>query len=166
LVILSTVKVGNKEINKNVFHFLLRPWVLESVFFFLALWQESFRLSSRTAHKSLPVSLRLQHFYYYNFGDFVNGYVMAFIIDGLMNLLRLEKNTSFNIAGFFISKKGSALFATLLSVFIVVIFEITRSASVTSDINDIPAGILGAFIYYLVRRFALKHISPKEKPSV
>lgn len=35
-----------------------RAWMLESLFFFPVLWQEAFRLSSRTTHRILPVSVR------------------------------------------------------------------------------------------------------------
>ncbi len=35
----------------NLKGFLKKPWVIETIFFFLILWQESFRLSLRTAQK-------------------------------------------------------------------------------------------------------------------
>lgn len=149
--------------NKAPLSLLARPWFFESLIFFLTLWQESFRLSSRTSHKILPISLKLQNYYYYNFGDFVNGYIMAFIIDGFINLTLFKKSTSYKISGFEITKRSSALLATLFSIAIVVIFELTQSTATTSDINDIPAGILGAILYYLVRLLALKFISEYSK---
>lgn len=142
--------------NKNSKSFITRPWFIESLTFFLVLWQESFRLSSRTSHKILPISLKLQNYYYYNFGDFVNGYIMAFIIDGLINVTLLKSTISYRISFFEITKRTNAFLATLLSGSIVVVFELTQSTSTTSDVNDIPAGILGAFLYYLVRLLALK----------
>lgn len=157
------MKTGTK--NKNVLHYLKRPWLPETVFFFITLWQEAFRLSSRTAHKTLPVSAGLQHYYYYNFGDFVNGYIMAFFIDGFFNLLCIKNRMSYNIAGFDISKRRSALFATLISACIVVVFEWVQSSFVTSDLQDIPAGILGALLYYIVRLFALK-LSPEHRDDI
>jgi hypothetical protein len=142
--------------NKTVFSFLRKPWILESIIFFLALWQESFRLSSRTSHKILPVSKQVQNFYYYNFGDFVNGYVIAFIIDGVSGLILFRNRGSYSVSGFTINMQKNAFLASLISTFIVAIFELTQSASTTSDINDIPAGILGAIIYFVVRMLALK----------
>jgi hypothetical protein len=151
-------------VKKGAFQYLARPWILESLFFFLTLWQESFRLSARTSGMLLPIDRQLQNFYYYNFGDFVNGYVIAFIADGVTNLILLKKRVSYTAAGFKITNKGFALLATLFSVVTVVIFEVTQSASTTSDINDIPAGILGALLYYLIRllalKIALKHSEP------
>lgn len=142
--------------NKTIFSFLRKPWILESIIFFLVLWQESFRLSSRTSHKILPVSRQLQNFYYYNFGDFVNGYVIAFIVDGVSNLILLKNRESYSVLRFKINMQKNAFWGSLISIFIVAIFELTKSASTTSDINDIPAGILGAIIYFIVRLLALK----------
>jgi len=146
----------DKELkNKNVRTYLARPWLFESLFFFLVLWQESFRLSSRTSHKILPISSTLQKYYYYNFGDFVNGYIIAFIIDGIINLTLLKTGTSYKISSFQITKRKNAFLATGFSITVVVIFELTQSTTTTSDINDIPAGIFGALLYYLIRLFAL-----------
>ena len=80
----------------------------ETLFFLVALWQETFRLSSRTAHVVLPVSKQLQNFYYYNFGDFVNGYVMAFMADGVIQM-PIKKNPQFRISRYHFTKKGNAL---------------------------------------------------------
>jgi len=149
--------------NKSALSYLARPWFIESLIFFFVLWQESFRLSSRTSHKILPINLTLQNYYYYNFGDFVNGYIMGFIIDGVINLALLKKTTSYKILRFQITKRKNALLATLLSMSIVVIFELTQSTTTTPDVNDIPAGIFGAFLYYLIRLLALRLISQAGK---
>jgi len=84
---------------------------------------------------------------------------MAFIIDGIINLTLLKKTLSYTISSIQITKRKSAFLATLISIFIVVIFELIQSTSTTSDVNDIPAGILGAILYYLVRLLALNFIS-------
>lgn len=148
--------MNTKIDSKNILHYLARPWFWESLVFFIALWQESFRLSSRTSHKVLPIGVGLQNYYYYNFGDFVNGYVIAYIIDGVINFTLLKTSISYKIAGFKITKRGNAILASLFSSLIVVVFELMQSTSTTSDVNDIPAGILGAFLYLLIRLLALK----------
>ena len=43
--------------------FFTRPWVIETVVFFLVAWQESIRLSIRTAHAG-AVTSRLTDFYF------------------------------------------------------------------------------------------------------
>lgn len=149
--------------NKAPLSFYKRPWFIESVVFFLVLWQESFRLSARTSHKILPVPSILQNYYYYNFGDFVNGYIMAFIADGIINLTLLNKGRSFKIVHLEITTRSSAVLATLFSTCVVVVYELTQSTTTTSDANDIPAGILGALFYYLIRQFALKRSSHYHK---
>ncbi len=70
---------NNTSKNKTLLSSLARPWVMETVVFWFVLWQESFRLSARTLHKILPINFKLQEYYYY-YGDFVNGYIMAYII--------------------------------------------------------------------------------------
>ena len=81
----------------NIFNlkgFLRRPWVVETLLFFLIAWQESFRLSQRTAGKGFSPRW-LKDFYFYNFGDFVNGYIMAYIMDGLANYFNIvDSNVS------------------------------------------------------------------------
>lgn len=145
--------------HKTFFNFLRKPWILESIVLFIVLWQESFRLSSRTSHKILPVSKQIENYYYYNFGDFVNGYVIAFIIDGISNLIMYKNLNSYAVLGFKINKQKNAFLAILISIFIVSIYELTQSASTTSDINDIPAGVAGAILYFFIRLLALKMTS-------
>jgi|WetSurMetagenome_2_1015567.scaffolds.fasta_scaffold01786_12 hypothetical protein len=141
---------------KKYIQYLATPWVIETVVFFMVMWQESFRLSSRTSHKILPIKKQIQDYYYYNFGDFVNGYIIAFIIDGVINLVLLKTDNFYMIFGYRITKKLNTLLATLISIFIVVIFELLQSASTTSDIKDIPAGIMGAISFYCIRLIALQ----------
>lgn len=148
--------MADKSENKNIFHFLKRPWVVETIVFFLVAWQESFRLSSRTAHKLLPVNKQIQDYYYFNFGDFVNGYIIAFIADGLINFLVLKAAPFYKVFGLRISKRANALLSTLFSAVIIVLFELSQSGSTTSDIKDIPAGIAGAVLFCIVRFIALK----------
>ena len=139
--------------------FLAKPWYLETVVFFLVLWQESFRLSSRTSQQTLPIASRFQDLYYYHFGDFVNGFVIAFILDGLaeMALFRKQENgipqprfSTFNIPHHVLT-----LSATLISTLIIIVVELGwLSFATTSDILDIPAGIAGSFLFYFIRLFA------------
>jgi hypothetical protein len=141
---------------KSILLYLVRPWILESIFFFLVIWQESFRLSSRTMHKILPVSPWLQKYYYYNFGDFVNGFIIAFIIDGAINVIFIKKALYYKISGFQITKTTITILATLFSIVVVVVFELMQSASTTPDVKDIPAGVFGALFYLFIRMIALK----------
>jgi hypothetical protein len=147
--------MGKEPTDKKYSQYLAKPWIIETVVFFLVMWQESFRLSARTSHKILPINKRIQDYYYYNFGDFVNGYIIAFIIDGIINLILLKTDKFYMIFGFRITKKMNAILSTLVSIFIVVIFELIQSTSTTSDIKDIPAGVLGAIFFYFIRLFAL-----------
>ncbi len=147
----------NQEPKQNKFlRFLFQPWILETIFFFLVLWQESFRLSARTAQRTLPLSAGLQDFYYFHFGDFVNGFGIAYLIDGAMDRLVFKTRPYYNVLGKSISKQTNAFLATLASIGVVVIFELTQSISTTSDYKDIPAGICGALVYCAVRVYALK----------
>jgi hypothetical protein len=142
---------------------MAKPWILETLSFWGVLWQESFRLSSRTSKRVLPVGSGLQDFYYYHFGDFVNGYVIAYVFDGLVNLFlfrRIERRIELPRTSVFrISRKALTLFATLFSCVIITVFELgVTPLSTTSDIYDIPAGILGALVYCAVRSFALRFL--------
>lgn len=148
--------MADKPENKNIFHFLKRPWVVETIVFFLVAWQESFRLSSRTAHKLLPVNKQIQDYYYFNFGDFVNGYIIAFIADGLINFLVLKTAPFYKVFGLRITKRTNALLSTLFSAVIIVLFELSQSGSTTSDARDIPAGVAGAVLFCIVRFIAIK----------
>jgi hypothetical protein len=150
-----TGKKTSQTSNKKYLRYLATPWIIETVVFFLVMWQESFRLSSRTSHKILPINKHIQNYYFYNFGDFVNGYIIAFIIDGVINLMVFKTEEFYMIFGYRITKKINAILSTLISVFIVVIFELIQSTSTTSDIKDIPAGILGAICFYFIRLVAL-----------
>ena len=141
---------------KSLLSFLTRPWFIETAVFFLVLWQESFRLSARTSHQILPVNQNLQNYYYYNFGDFVNGYIMAYIIDGIINFTLLKSSASYKFSRFEVTKRRSISIATLISISVVVVFELSQSTATTSDVNDIPAGVAGAILYYLIRLFSLK----------
>jgi hypothetical protein len=142
---------------------MAKPWILETLFFWGVLWQESFRLSSRTSQRVLLIGSGLQEFYYYHFGDFVNGYVIAYMFDGLVNLFlfrKMEREIELPRTSVFrISRRTLTLFAALFSCTIITIFELgVTSLSTTSGIYDIPAGILGALIYCAVRLFALRFI--------
>ena len=141
--------------------FMAKPWILETLFFWGALWQESFRLSSRTSQQVLPVGSGLQDFYYYHFGDFVNGYVIAYILDGLANLALFRKTQS-GTSTSRISRRALTFSASLFSGMVIIVFELgVTPLSTTSDIYDIPAGILGALVYCIVRLFALRFLYAK-----
>jgi hypothetical protein len=158
--------VANGSETKGYFHFIFKPWVLESVFFFAVMWQESFRLSARTSHRVLPVHIQIQQYYYYNFGDFVNGYIIAFLADGIIHLTLLKRKSSYTVAGIEITSRRNAFLSTIFSAIIISIFELMHSASTTSDINDIPAGILGGIFYYIIRMIALSRVSASNKPII
>jgi hypothetical protein len=141
--------------DKIIKGFYKRPWVVETVFFFLVLWQESARLSLRTANKDFS-SNRLRDFYFYNFGDFVNGYIMAFILDGLTNYFIIQKNQSgskfYKIFNFTVTERTNAILASVVSTVIIAVFEVGQSSAyTTADLMDIPAGAGGAIVYCIVR---------------
>jgi hypothetical protein len=150
---------------KNIFNiigFLQRPWIVETICFFLVAWQESVRLSLRTAHKDISPN-RLRDFYFYNFGDFVNGYIMAFIFDGLVNYFIFQKirtgSEYYKIFNFTVTKVTNAILATFVSILIIAAFEIRQSSAyTTADLMDIPAGAGGALAYCVVRLVMLRLI--------
>jgi len=144
------------------------PWILESILFWLILWQESARLSWRTAQTRLPIGDWLQNFYYYNFGDFVNGYGIAFIVDGLVNLIFLRKRPEISDAGRkSILEFRVVIFAGVLSVIIITVFEVGRSSAfTTADIADIPAGFAGAILYCVIRIARLRTNSLERETEV
>lgn len=143
----------------------LSPWLLETIFFFLVLGQESLRLSWRTAKEKLPVSAGLQDFYYYYFGDFVNGFVIAYLVDGLSNLLLFRKQSSrtyYTIATIRIDKYRNAVLSALIASLIIFIYELGWTPiSTTSDLLDVPGGVLGALMYLLVRYLSLRFMENK-----
>lgn len=135
--------------------FLKKSWIVETIFFFLVLWQESVRLSLRIANKDHSVN-SLRDFYFYNFGDFVNGYVMAFIIDGLANYLLFQKtrpdSKSYKIFKVTVTRTTTAIIAAIVSIAVIMFFEIGQSSAfTTADLNDIPAGAGGAIFYCVIR---------------
>jgi len=134
-----------------------RPWVVETLFFFLIAWQESIRLSLRTS--GIGFSPRwLKDFYFYNFGDFVNGYIMAYIFDGLTNYFIFQKKevNCYSIFQVKFTKAKSAILACVISAIIIIIFEIGQSSALTTaDLMDIPAGVGGAIFYCWVRLLIL-----------
>lgn len=140
--------------------FFTRPWVIETVVFFLVAWQESIRLSIRTAHAG-AVTSRLTDFYFYNFGNFVNGYIMAYIFDGLVNyFIFLQKPPDSKFYTIFVSKITpgiNTILATLGSALVIIIFEAGQSSAfTTADLWDIPAGAGGALVYCVIRFTMLK----------
>ena len=133
---------------------LRRPWVPECIGFFAVLWQEAVRLELRTAHRVLPFSPRVTAAYYYQFGDFANGYVNAFLIDGITELARrwLSPDALRSPR----SRQRQAVVASLLSALGIIGIELIPSALNSPDVRDIPAGVLGAVLYLAIRVAALK----------
>ncbi len=135
-----------------------RPWRLEIIVLFAVLWQEALRLEWRTAHRVLPLSPRLTALYYYQAGDFVNGYLNAFLIDGVTAVVRQSRagRASLTRAAFV----RQALVASGLSIASIVVIELGQSALNHPDVADIPAGVVGALLYLLVRVAALRAARP------
>ena len=130
-----------------------RPWTLESVVFFAVLWQESLRLEWRTAGRALPLPPRVTQFYYLNAGDFVNGYINAFLIDGVTELMRhgWARRRGVKAGG----SRAQAVAASAISALVIVAVELFPSTLNRPDPADVPAGIVGALLYLGVRLFAL-----------
>lgn len=141
------------------------PWGIEIVATFLVVFQENFRLESRTGHQTLPVSATFQSFYYYHFGDFFNGFIDAFVIDGLTDTLLMPFiDKRLRHSPRLLSPPIRAIVASVISALIVVVFETRQNAITQSDLSDIPAGVAGALGYLLVRLIALQ-VRSRTKPS-
>lgn len=138
--------------------FTRRPWVVEVVVFFLVLWQEDIRLQLRTAAVQLPVPQAFQALYYYRFGDFANGYVNAFLVDGVVDLglsyWRASGSRSLETSGL-LGLRSRAGFAALLSALSIVLYEVFVPGLARADWLDVPAGVLGALAYLGVRVAAI-----------
>jgi hypothetical protein len=134
-----------------------RPWMVETVVLFLVLWQESIRLELRTAHRTLPVPPAVERFYYYQFGDFANGYLNAFLLDGLasIGIARLAGPRAGQAPRWWYNARTRAWLATALSALSIVAVELRPSALTAADWQDIPAGVAGAVGYLAVRLFAM-----------
>lgn len=131
-----------------------RPWVPETVVLFAILWQEAIRLELRTGHRTLPLPAWITQFYYFQFGDFVNGYLNAFLADGLTDLfIRWRKLSDERAAP---SERTRAVVAAVFSMLVIIGVELVPSAFNQPDAGDIPAGIAGALVYLAVRTTALK----------
>jgi hypothetical protein len=137
------------------------PWAIETVVFFLVLWQEAIRLELRTAHRQLPIPASLQDAYYYHFGDFANGYVNAFIIDGVTGLVARWAGLSEGPGPdpwwkqSLLNNRTRALAATALSSVVIIGVEVLPNALTQADWLDIPAGVAGALCYLGVRMIGL-----------
>lgn len=137
--------------------FWQRPWMVETVVLLLVLWQESIRLELRTAHRTLPVPPSVERFYYYQFGDFSNGFLNAFLIDGLasIGIARLTAPRAGQRPRWWHNARTRAWLATALSALSIVAVELRPSALTAADWQDIPAGFAGAIVYLAVRLFAI-----------
>jgi hypothetical protein len=137
------------------------PWVIETLVFWLVLWQESIRLELRTAHRQLPMPPWLQDVYYYRSGDFANGYVNAFLIDGVASLVLhwagvTEAGGDAWWRRALLNEPRRALAATALSTLVIIAVETFPSALTRADWLDIPAGVAGALCYLCIRLIGLK----------
>lgn len=144
--------------------FWQRPWMVETVVLFLVLWQESIRLELRTAHRTLPVPPAVERFYYYQFGDFANGYLNAFLLDGVasVGLGWLVNRRAGQAPRWWDNARTRAWLATGLSALSIVIVELRPSALTQADWQDIPAGIAGAVGYLAIRLFAISRTTPRD----
>jgi hypothetical protein len=136
--------------------YLHTPWVLEAIAFFAVLWQEDVRLRLRTAHVQLPVPGALQRYYYLGFGDFANGFVNAFILDGLVDLLLGQRPRDAHADPPLLRPRVRAASAAVISAVSIAVFELRPSSFTVADALDIPAGLAGALAYFVVRVAALR----------
>ncbi|MBP6773580.1 MAG: hypothetical protein KA154_11330 [Gemmatimonadaceae bacterium] len=134
--------------------FFGRAWVPETLTFFAVLWQESIRLELRTAHRVLPITPGLTQWYYFQFGDFVNGYINAFIVDGLTEFIRRRRASG--VLPPDRARVQQVLIASLLSIISILVVEIGPSSLNRADLADIPAGVAGSLLYLGVRVAALR----------
>jgi len=127
--------------------------VPESLGLLVVLWQESIRLELRTAYRALPLPPRATEFYYYQFGDFVNGYLNAFLADGLVEPLRRWRAPATELP--VKSLRRQAIVASLFSMLVIIGFETVPTAFNHADVRDIPAGVAGALLYLCIRLAAI-----------
>ncbi len=153
VIVIVGMKPGNDPKKRLT---LASPWFVEILALCLVLWQEGLRLELRTSHCNLPVNRSLQDFYFYNFGDFSNGFVFSFVIDGLVDVIRnLTKQRSSRLRA--VKPQSIALLASFLSATIIILFELRTSAYNNADLADIPSGIAGALCYLIVRLACLAY---------
>ena len=144
---------------------------METIAFFLVLGQESFRLGARTSQRVLPIGSQLQDFYYYHFGDFVNGFVIAYVVDGVADLVLASRKAQSSAQPRFpkavITSQTLTICASLFSGMIVTAFELgVMPLKTTSDVYDIPAGLMGALVFCLIRLLALRISQPGRSVSL
>lgn len=142
------------DLRRRAVSLLRRAWVPECVGFFLVLWQEAVRLELRSAHRILPIPSSLTELYYFQFGDFVNGYINAFIVDGLTDWFRSRRDTSRTLTT--LAKQRQAVAATIVSIAVIAAVELIPNAFNNADWRDIPAGVAGALLYLGIRLLALR----------
>ncbi len=106
----------------------------------------------------LPVPQAVQTAYYYRFGDFANGYVNAFLVDGVVDLglsyWRGRGSRSQETSGR-LGLRLRAAFAALVSALSIVLYEVFVPGLARADWLDVPAGVLGALVYLGVRVAAI-----------
>jgi len=136
--------------------------MVEAAVFFLVLWQEDLRLRLRTAGVRLPVVRALQDAWYLRFGDFANGFVNAFLLDGLVDVAIAKGWLRPGASSRFRSPRVRASLAALLSGLSIVLYEVFGHGPAGPDWPDIPAGLLGALFHLGVRltRIAARHAGP------
>ena len=90
---------------------------------------------------------------YLNAGDFVNGYINAFLIDGVTELMRhgWARRRGVTAGG----SRAQAVAASAISALVIVAVELFPSTLNRPEPADVPAGIVGALLYLGVRLFAL-----------
>ncbi|MCE1199650.1 MAG: hypothetical protein LWW85_11825 [Marinilabiliales bacterium] len=139
--------------------YIFRPWLAESIVLFLVLAQEVARLFA--LHSNLPLSFGsgFHRFYNLGLGNFVHGYVMAFVLDLAINLIfkkdsEEQEEQIISLAGFGLSRFICAIVSVALSALAVVMFE-AEPISVAPEMDRIPAGLAGSLLYLIIRLMAL-----------
>lgn len=130
-----------------------RPWIPETLVFALVVWQEAIRLELRTAGTFLPIGRGMTAFYYLNAGDFVNGFINAFLLDGVSEIVRSWRSGTRPDPA---PQRRQAIVMTIASMLVIVAVELVPSALNVPDVRDIPAGLAGALLYLGIRWFGIR----------
>ena len=128
--------------------------------------QELVRIALRGNGIVLPFSEQVNNFYLYNWGDYINGFQIAFLTNWLgdkvankaANFAERRYGQDSVLYKITDNLRGDGLMNTISGATgsAAVVFAETTGFLTVPDSRDIPAGILGALSYVAVRYFATR----------
>jgi len=134
--------------------------------------QELFRLLLRDA-VDIPLPREFTDFYLYNWGDYFDGFKIAFLTNCLGHIIVSQvahysekiwgRNNIFYKFANIINKYNTMNVISGVLGSAAVVFAETTGFMTTPDPKDIPAGILGALTYMTVRYLATRQYNSRMK---